>query len=96
MIQLNNEEICLLYFQSKAILETVEFNLDKNRIYMKVDIEQLPGIQAKQPISITQEDILVFKNGDYYKTLVSVVNKLKPFAELIVEADPSLVEKRIA
>jgi hypothetical protein len=81
---LSNEEILIIYFRFKKYVDDLEESFEKKQISKPVDT---PFGKGAAIIKVTQEQIDEFRNTDYYKLSVSVVNKLKPIVELLLECD---------
>jgi hypothetical protein len=79
---LTNEEILMIYYRFKRYLDKLEENFKTGRISEPIDTPMGPGVAFKQIDSAYIEE---FKQSENYIIAVSVVDKLKPIAEMIEE-----------
>lgn len=83
---LDNKEILVIYYKMSSFLNELNLNLEKNRVQKVVDTPMGKGVAY---ITISQDKVQQFKNAEQYQSLVSLVDKLKPIAELIQDCDES-------
>jgi hypothetical protein len=83
---LDNKEILVIYYKMSSFLNELNLNLDKQRVQKVVDTPMGKGVAY---ISISEDKVQQFKDAEQYKSLVSLVDKLKPIAELIEDCDDS-------
>jgi hypothetical protein len=81
---LDNKEILVIYYKMSSFFEELNHNLNENRVQKVVDTKLGKGVAY---IAISDEKVEQFKNSEQYQSLASLVNKLKPVAELIEECD---------
>lgn len=81
---LSNEELMLVYFRFKKYLDTLEDNLSKNQISKQIDT---PMGKATAFMDVSDEHIQKFKATEYYNLTKTLVEKLGPVVELLLECD---------
>lgn len=84
---LTNAELLLVYFRFKKYLENLDSNLKDKKISKQIDT---PVGKATIIQEIPQEHVDRFMQTDYYKLTKTVVEKLAPIADIILECDDSL------
>jgi hypothetical protein len=93
MIQnLDNTEISLVYYQFKAYLETMDETLNKGYHTKKLDINLEEGLSVQPHVvmKISDAEVEMIRDSYYYKSVCSIVEKLRPIIELIEEAEPDI------
>jgi hypothetical protein len=81
---LSNGELMLVYFRFKKYLDTLENNLNNNQISKQIDT---PLGKATAFINVSDDNIEKFKSSEYYKLTKTLVQKLEPIVELLIECD---------
>ncbi len=81
---LSNEEILIVFFRFKKYVDDLESSFEKKQISKAIDT---PLGKATAIVGVTQEQIDQFRKSDYYRLSVSVMNKLGPVVDLIMECD---------
>lgn len=80
---LNNDELCMIYYRMNDI-----------KIGADAAIKQKKLVTPKGTVSLNEDEITKFQTSEYYITLSSVIKKLGPIVEIILEEDNSIINKR--
>lgn len=84
---LSNAELMLVYFRMKKYVDNMEENLKNNKVAKQM---HTPLGLATAYMTVPAEHVERFRKTEYYKLANSVVEKLGPLVELIMECDESL------
>lgn len=84
---LSNEEITVIYTRFNKYLTDLEANLNKGVVNK---IVKSPGGVYVDTIRLSEDDVRKFKQSEQYLFSKSVVDKLAPIVDLIVEEFPQL------
>lgn len=91
---LDNTEISLVYYQFKSYLKEIETTLQRGYRTERLDINLDEGlnVQPHVVVKISEREVEVFRETAHYKSVCSIVEKLRPIVELIEEAEPQIKE----
>lgn len=84
-----NEELLVIFYKFENIVSSLDKDLDMKRIGKKIDTPMGPGIAYKV---IDDAKVEKLKNSKPYKISKTIVSKLKPLVELIVDCDSEMKE----
>lgn len=81
---LSNEEIIFLYYTSLSRYNKKKEELDKGVISKKIPTPVGDAVMFRK---ISNEHVEKYKNTNYYKLLISTIEKLKPIVEILQDID---------
>lgn len=84
---LSNQEILFIYYKLDKYLTALDKNLDKNIVTKQVETPMGVATSMKE---VSSKHVIKFRESIYYKTVVSIVEKLRPIAKIIEECDSSV------
>ena len=82
---LTNQELVMIYDKFKTYLDEVNSKLDNNQIHERVFTPMGEGIKIHR---LSNDQVDEFKNTEYYQFSTSIVEKLAPIKELIMDGAP--------
>lgn len=83
----SNAELLMIYLKFKKYNDNLDKNLSKNLISKEVDTPLGKGIAY---IDVPADHVEQFKQTEYYKLSHTIVEKLSPLVELLLDCDESL------
>jgi hypothetical protein len=86
---LSNEELIVIYAKFNSVVKTMDDDLSKKRYSKKT---KTPFGKGLEYISLSEDKVEEIKSSKPYLLSKSVVNKLKPIVELIVDCDVEMKE----
>jgi hypothetical protein len=86
---LTNEEIMVIYYRLKRVVDDQDEDLEKNRITRRIDT---PIGMANATTIVPEKHIQLFKETQYYKLPKEVIAKLEPIVTLMVEMNDELAK----
>lgn len=89
--ELNNEEIVFLYIRNHETLSVVENIIKEKMATETIEILDYGIISVSR--TLTDEDVKEIQDGDYYKNLININEKLEPIAQMIEDVDPDMYER---
>lgn len=87
---LTNEELLVIYNKINEHLIVFNENLDDNIIVKNIKTSDGPSLKFIEVSNTDKEKIL---DSEYYKSICSILDKLKPVVGLIEETTPELLTK---
>jgi hypothetical protein len=88
---LTNEEIIFIYKINQKSIDTYNFIVEKKGIYDELEIPDMGYISVFKNMS--DEDIEVMMESEYYKMCLQIEEKLAPVVDIIEETLPEVYEK---
>lgn len=82
---LTNQELVMIHDKFKAYLDEINSKLDNNIIHERVFTPMGEGIKIHRLSNVQVDE---FKNTEYYQFSTSIVKKLAPIKELIMDGAP--------
>jgi len=89
--ELNNEEIIFLYIRNYESLSVMKNIIKEKMATETIEILDYGIISVSR--TLTDEDVKEIKDGDYYKNLININEKLEPIAQIIEDVDPDMYER---
>lgn len=86
---LSNIEIIFMYYRLKNYKTVLDKNLDKNVVSKQVETPLGIATAIKE---VKPEDVVKFKETEYYKTACDIIEKLTPVVNIIEECDDSVTK----
>lgn len=89
--ELNNEEIIFLYIRNYESLSVMKNIIKEKMATETIEILDYGIISVSR--TLTDEDVKEIQDGDYYKNLININEKLEPIAQMIEDVDPDMYER---
>lgn len=86
---LSNYELVMIFHKFKEYYDNLNINLNNNTITKPIKTPMGIGMIVKE---VPKEHVEKFKDSTYYKTLVNIIAKLEPVANLIEDCDEEIKE----
>lgn len=86
---LNNKEILVVFHKFDKYIKEMESNLEKGIVVKKINT---PMGFANGISTVTEEEKAAFLNSELFLSMKSIVDKLKPVADLIESCSEELQE----
>jgi len=88
---LTNEEILMIYFSNKLVLDRYNKSLEIGSHRSVIEIFDLGSIVITT--NLTEEDLEDIRTSEHYNLVKKMNDQFEPISEMIYEADPSLYNK---
>lgn len=89
--ELSNEQIVFLYLRNNETLIALTTMIEKKIATETIEILD-QGVISVSTI-LNDEDVKTIEEGDYYKNVVAINEKLEPIAQLIEDVDPTMYQR---
>jgi predicted N-acyltransferase len=85
---LTNQEIVMIHDKFKTYLDELNSKLNKNTVHERIMTPMGEGIKVHK---LTDEQVDEVKNTEFYQCSTSIVKKLGPIKDLIIDGAPDQV-----